>query len=76
MGELMPRFRVRRQQDAFVEYVAEVEAPDAQAAADAAYEHPDQYKWEREGVSQYDACRVVALDDDDQEIESTVRGKF
>jgi hypothetical protein len=72
----MPKFTVLRQQDAFVGYVATVEAESAKAAADLAYSEPGLFRWEQDSVRQYDACRVVALDDDGNEIESTARGKF
>jgi hypothetical protein len=76
LGEQMPRFRVLRQQDAFVQYEAEVEADTPQAAVDQAYTNPSQFRWEHTNVAEYDACRVVALDEDGDEIETAVRGKF
>jgi hypothetical protein len=72
----MAKFTVLRQQDAFVEYVAVVEAEDPKAAADLAYRNPDGFTWEQHQISEFDACRVVALDEDGGEIESSVRGRF
>jgi hypothetical protein len=70
----MPTFTVLRRQDAYVDYLAEVEADTPQAAADLAYEQ-DGLVWEPRGVTEFDANRVVTLDDDGAEIDSTARGK-
>lgn len=70
----MPTFTIRRSQDAYVQYVAEVEAPTIEDAVDRAYEGQG-IVWEEAGVVEFDACRVVAVDDDGEEIESYVRGK-
>jgi hypothetical protein len=72
----MPKFSVLRQQDAFVGYIAVVDANDAKAAADLAYAEPHRFKWEHSSIVEFDACRVVTLDEDNQEIESTERGRF
>ena len=72
----MPRFTILSRKDAFVDYLAEVEAPDAQAAVDLAYEAGPEIAWEPYGTVEFAAKRVVALDEDGEEIESTARGKF
>jgi hypothetical protein len=72
----MPKFTVLSRKDAFVDYVAEVEADTPEAAVDLAYEGRLDIKWEERGVVEFDACHMVALDDKDQEIESTARGDF
>ena len=72
----MPTFTVLSRVDAFVDYLAEVEAEDAQHAADLAYDGAPGVVWEERGVVKFDARRVVTLDDDGREIESTARGKF
>lgn len=72
----MPKFTVLSRKDAFVDYLAEVEAETPEAAVDLAYEGGPEIKWEERGVVEFDAKRVVALDDDGWEIESTARGKF
>jgi hypothetical protein len=72
----MPTFRVLRQQDAFVEYVTEVEAESLRAAVDLAYTEDRRFKWERVNIAEYDACRVVGLDDSGKEIEAVARGRF
>ena len=72
----MPTFTVLSRKDAFVDYLAEVEAEDAQAASDIAYEGGPKVVWEERGVVEFDARRVVTLDDDGEEIESTAHGDF
>ena len=72
----MPKFTVVSRKDAFVDYLTEIEAPDAQAAADFAYEDGSGLVWQPYGTVEFDARRVVALSDDGEEIESTARGKF
>jgi muconolactone delta-isomerase len=71
----MPIFTVLSRVDAYVDYVAEVEAYSAEEAADLAYEGDPSVIWQELGVAEFDARRVVALDDDGEEIEDTARGK-
>ena len=71
----MPKFTVLSRVDAYVDYVAEVEADSAEEAADLAYEGDPSVIWQELGVVEFDARRVVALDDDGEEIEDTARGK-
>lgn len=70
----MGRFLVQSRVDAFVDYVAEIEADDADEAAQIAYEGGDGVVWKRQGVSEFDDRRVVTLDVDGEEIEATARG--
>jgi hypothetical protein len=72
----MPKFTILSRKDAFVDYVTEVEAEIPEAAADRAYEGGPEITWEHYGVVEFDARRVVALDEDGREIESTARGEF
>ena len=72
----MPKFVVLSRRDAFIDYVAEVEASNAQAAVNFAYEAGPELKWEKRGVVEFDARRVVALDENGVQIESTARGDF
>lgn len=72
----MPRFTVLSRKDAFVDYLAEIEAPDAQAAVQIAYEGGSGVKWEERGIVEFDAVHMVALDDEAREIESTACGDF
>jgi hypothetical protein len=71
----MPTFTVLSRVDAYVDYVAEVEADSAEEAADLAYDGDPSVKWQERGVVEFDARRVVALDEDGEEIEETARGK-
>ena len=71
----MPVFLVLSRVDAYVGYVAEIEADTAEEAVDIAYDGGPGVVWSEQGVVEFDARRVVALDDDGEEIESTARGK-
>lgn len=71
----MPKFTVLSRVDAYVDYVAEVEAGSADEAAELAYDGDPSVMWEERGVVEFDARRVVVLDDDGDEIEETARGK-
>jgi hypothetical protein len=70
----MPTFTVLSRVDAYVDYITEVEADTPEEAADLAYENDDT-KWEPYGTVEFDARRVVTLDDDGAEIDRTARGK-
>jgi len=67
----MPIFRVRRRVDAYVDYVAEVEADSPQAAAALASDDESQFLWEEEGPCEFDARLFVALDQEGFEIEDS-----
>lgn len=71
----MPKFTVLSRVDAYVDYVAEVEAEDADAAAMFAYYDGSGLKWEPYGTVEFDARRVVTLDENGDEIEETRCGK-
>lgn len=71
----MPIFTVLSRVDAYVDYRTEVEADTAEEAVDMAYDGEPGVVWEQSGIVEFDARRVVALDDDGEEIESTARGK-
>ena len=74
--EAMPIFKVLSRVDAYVDYIAEVEADTAEEAVDIAYDNFDgAVKWEEQGVVEFDARHVVALGTDGEEIEGTARGK-
>lgn len=72
----MPKFTILSRKDAFVDYLAEVEAASPQAAVDLAYEGGPEIKWEERGVVEFDAVHMVALDDEGREIENTAQGDF
>ena len=69
----MPTFTVLSRKDAYVDYTTTVDAEDAAAAAILVNESSG-FAWEERGVVEFDARRVVTLDADGEEIESTARG--
>jgi hypothetical protein len=71
----MPTFKVLSRVDAYVDYVTEVEADTLEEAVDLAYEGGPEIVWKEDGVVEFDARRVVALDANGAEIEDYVRGK-
>ncbi len=72
----MPKFTILCRVDAYVDYTAEVEADDADAAAALAREHSDAYKWEALGPVEFDARGYVTLDAEGDEIDTSRRGYF
>ena len=71
----MPIFTILSRVDAYVDYTAEVEADDLEEAVDLAYDGDPSVKWKEQGVTEFDARHVVALDANGDEIESYSRGK-
>lgn len=71
----MPTFTVLSRVDAYVDYLAEIEADSPEAAVDLAWDGDPSVVWEKAGVVEFDARHVVALDENGEEIESTARGK-
>ena len=72
----MPIFKVLSRVDAYVDYVAEVEADTAEEAVDLAYDNDDgTVKWKEQGVTEFDGRHVVAIDEDWNEIGDYSRGK-
>lgn len=72
----MPKFKVLCRVDAYVDYVAEVEADDAEEAADLACDNASDYVWEEQGAVEFDARGYVTLSRRDNELEHTRRGYF
>jgi hypothetical protein len=72
----MARFQVLRRVDAFVDYVAEIEADSADEAAAKADQNEERYHWAKRGIAQFDSRLFVTLDDSGIEIDSTQRGDF
>lgn len=72
----MPKFQVLRRVDAFVDYVAEVEATDAHDAAAKANDDETKFTWVKNGLAQFDARLFITLDDQGCEIDCTQRGDF
>jgi hypothetical protein len=73
---MMPKFQVLRRVDAFVDYVAEVEADTAEEAAENASDDEGAYVWQEIDTHQFDARLFVTLDENGSEIEATQRGDF
>lgn len=71
----MPTFTVLSRVDAYADHIAKVEADSPEEAVDLACDGAPGVVWEKHGVVEFDARRVVALDPDGEEIESTARGK-
>ena len=70
----MAIFKVRRRDDAYVDYVAEVEADSPQEAAELANDNEDEFAWEEEGPCEFDARQFITLDDEGFEIDGTQVG--
>lgn len=71
----MPKFTILSRVDAYVDYTTEVEADSLKEAVDLAYDGDPSIKWIEQGVVEFDARHVVALDANGDEIESYSRGK-
>jgi len=72
----MPKFKVLRRVDAFLDSVTEVEADDAQQAALLAENNEGDYKWDELGAVGFDARGFVTLDRNGDEIDRTRTGHF
>ena len=72
----MPKFKVLCRVDAFIDYVAEVEANTLEEAAELANDGHSDYQWQRSGEAEFDARLYVTLDADGNEIERTQCGDF
>jgi hypothetical protein len=58
------RFEVLRRVDAYVDYIAVVEAKSARQAARLAEENENEYLWREIGTQQFDDRRFIMLDED------------
>lgn len=67
----MPIYTVRRRVDAFVDYLAEVEADDPVAAAQLAEEQDGDLAWVPDGVCEFDDRVFITLDAVGAEIAET-----
>ncbi len=72
----MPIYKVLRLVDAWVDYVAEVEADSPEEAAELARENEGDYDWDEQGVREFDARGFLTLDASGDEIDSTRVGDF
>lgn len=71
----MPKFTILSRVDAYVDYTCEVEADDLEEAIDLAYDGDPSIQWKAQGVVEFDARHVVALDANGDEIKGYSRGK-
>ena len=71
----MAKFQVLCRVDAWVDYVATVEADDPDEAAWLAREASD-LEWEQQGAVEFDARMYMALDENGEPMESTKCGDF
>jgi hypothetical protein len=67
-------FEVLCRIDAYADYLALVEAENAQEAAELAHDDHCAFKWESQGVVEFDSRYYVAIDAEGCEIESTIVG--
>ena len=72
----LTKFKVLCRIDAYADYVAEVEATDAEGAAQMARDCHEYYDWEFHQTAVFDARLYVTLDTNGDEIESTQVGDF
>jgi hypothetical protein len=72
----MPAFKVLRRNDAFIDYVALIDADTPEEACRIASERDDTLRWVRHGEAEHDARAFFVLDAKDREIGSTERGDF
>ena len=71
----MPKFTILSRVDAYVDYIAKVEADTAEETVDLAYEGYVPISWKEEGVVEFDARRIMALDENGRTDQSYTRGK-
>lgn len=71
----MPRYTVRRRVDAYVDYLAEIEAESPAAAAELAAQDEREFTWTSEDVCEFDDRIFITLSADGEELgETEVRG--
>jgi len=71
----MPKFKVLSRVDAYVDYTTEIEADSAEEAVDLVYEGLVPIEWKHQGVVEFDAARMSAIDADGNDIDGYTRGK-
>lgn len=72
----MPKFKVLSRADAFVDYIAEIEAETPKQAVELACRDARSIVWKEQGTVEFDARHIVALDEQGNEIEETACGDF
>lgn len=71
----MPRFTILSRVDAWVDYTCKVEAASAEEAVDLVYEGRVPVEWTHQGVVEFDAVRMSAIDKNGEDIDGYTRGK-
>jgi len=71
----MPKFTILSRVDAYVDYTCEVEADSAEEAVDLVYAGDIKVAWKEGGVTEFDAVRMSAIDEDGNDIDEYTRGK-
>ena len=72
----MPKFTVVCRIDAYADYVAEVEADNAEDAAEMARDSHEDYAWVSDGTQEFDDRIYMTLDANGEAIDSTRVGDF
>ena len=71
----MPTYTILSRVDAYVDYTCNVEADSAEEAVDQIYEGLVPVTWDRQGVVEFDAVRMSAVDERGEDIDGYTRGK-
>lgn len=71
----MPKFTILSRVDAYADYTCEVEARSAEEAVDLVYNGLIKVTWTPQGVTEFDAVRMSAIDADGEDIDGYTRGK-
>lgn len=64
----MPMFTVQSRVDAYVDYTCEVEAESAEEAVDLVYEREVTVEWKHQGIVEFDAVRMSAIEENGEYI--------
>lgn len=71
----MPKFTILSRVDAYVDYTCEVRARSAEEAVDLVYNGDVEVEWTHQGVVEFDAVRMSAIDKNGDDIDGYKRGK-
>jgi hypothetical protein len=71
----MATFRIPSRVDAYIDGTCEVEADSAEEAVDLVYEGHVKVTWENQGVTEFDAVRMSAIDEGWNDVDDYRRGK-
>lgn len=70
-----PKFTILSRVDAYVDYTCEVEAGSTEEAVDLVFEGLTPVTWQQQGVTEFDAVRMSAIDEHGDDIDGYSRGK-